>query len=169
MQEAHTWFLVGMTVLLLFFIGFQDDVMNVTGLVTATGGNTTITDQTALNPNFGAIKGKFRYQISDNGVIIDDQAGVNASLYFMDQATLMSNYSLVRNHSGQYLGTLLNVDADNNASTCAANNYTTNRLYYDANSNNNKEDNETFVYKVTIDANGCYAMKLPSGGYGIYN
>lgn len=146
-----------------------------TGRFLIAGGSTTSTgEQTTANPDDGAIKGTLAFVIVDpeTNETVSTEYGSNWTLYFGDDDYEIGNWSLVKDDTSEYLGSLTNVDADGNDTICAGNNYTTTNYYYDTNDddafNLTEGSGEFSVYRISTDVLGCFSSKLPVGNYSIY-
>lgn len=174
MDNQSKWFVI--TISAVFLIGFLGGYFvnqipsanSLTGaVVVQTGQSNDIGSQQRGNPNYGALTGTMTFVInSSTGAIISSEAGSNYVLYFSRHG--ISDWNLVKTDSESYSGTLSNVDADGSGSVCSAHDFTTQRKYYDENNNNVVDPSEFYIYAITTDANGCFAIKAPPGSYDIY-
>ncbi len=165
------WWIIPTTVFLLALVaGFVFDFADkgiLTGAFTAqTGQLNQIEGQKKDNPNYGALSGTLTFTIKSGTTIISEDLGSNYMLYFSMHD--ISNWNLVKNDTQVYSGTLTGVDGDGSGSICTSNNYATLRKYYDADNDNTVDPQEFYIYAVTTDSNGCFAVKLPPGSYDIY-
>jgi len=156
-------------IILIFLFGVSLKFSEITGYAVVEKGETgDAGKQEKNNPNYGALKGTLVLVIKDNGKIISSEDAPNQVISFIEKNKQISDWSLVKEDSKKYKGELENVDADGDESKCSSQDYETERRYYDINNDNQKNDDEFYVYQITTNDKGCFAVKLPPGEYDIY-
>ncbi len=156
-------------IILIFLFGVSLKFSEITGYAVVEKGETgDAGKQEKNNPNYGALKGTLVLVIKDNGKIISSEDAPNQVISFIEKNKQISDWSLVKEDSGNYKGELDDVDPDGDESKCSNEEYNTKRMYHDANSNNEKNDDEFYIYQITTNIKGCFAVKLPPGEYDIY-
>ena len=138
-------------------------------MVTTGEGNTTNSgNHVIVNPHFGAAKGTLQFVIKDGDSVISTDPGSDHRLFFSQTGQVLSNYSSVKNLTGEdFDGTLSSVDADS-GSSCSSADYNTAIMFYDENNDGIKQDSEKKVYSIVTDGNGCFGAKLEVGAWDIY-
>lgn len=138
-----------------------------TGYVVISSGSTVSAgSQTIADPSHGVAKGTLDFTLSDSGTVIGTSLGNNYTLYFTKFS--ISNLSLLKTSTSSFSGNLTSVDGDDAATRCSSGNYTTTKMYYDANGNSVEDTSEYDVYSIVTDNNGCFAVKVKAGTNNIY-
>ncbi len=140
----------------------------ITGNAVAEGQVTGGGDKEKANPSKGVLKGTVNYTISEGDTVVNREYAENATLYFVETGDIISNYTKILPSAHPYNQNVVTIDVDGAAVRCSSADYITNLKYYDENSNLQEDKPEFYVYTVSTDVNGCYAIKLPKGSYDIY-
>lgn len=169
-QSTNWWVIPTMVFVLALIGGFVFDFAStgsLTGAFTAqTGQLNQIEGQKKDNPNSGALSGTLTFTIKSGETIISTDIGSNYVLYFSMHD--IDNWTLVKNDTQAYSGTLTGVDADGSGSVCTSSDYTTLRKYYDSDNDGVVDPQEFYIYAITTNSEGCFGIKLPPGSYDIY-